>query len=739
MPDLVSSKVVSYREPPAIRTVPTTPTAVAAMQGITEKGPTGVPTVVTSFRDYRRIFGGYIADSVFPLMVELFFAEGGTRLWVNRVVHYTDVSDANTKTSAKATVTLTSPSVATQGTVLGANTEPFDLEPGDTLDVDVDGGGATTATFNATAAARTSGSTETFGLTNGDTLTLQVDGGATQTVTFLTAEFSNIALATAAEVAAVINAKATGLQATAAAGAVTITSDKRGTGSGINVTGGTANAVLNFTTGLINGTGNVADIDAVTAAEVKTVVEAAVAGCTVTDVGGAVQIVTDTVGSTGSIQVAATSINADTVLGLDNAVHAGTDAGVANALTIQGKYDGAYANGPTNFQVIISDATDGDATHFNLTEVVKGVSGRTYANAVNDGTSTNDISAQLNSKFGSEFIAGVFVASGRPSNGTYSLSGGDDGLVGLVDADWIGSQAANTGFYAFDPVKEIRVIGTPDNTDEDVQVAMQDYADITRNQSMFAVVGIPDLLASDAVAHVNAEGINGRTETSAVYWPHAFVTNPSTAIYGSDEELLVSPVALLMGLYSRVDGARDGGVFDEPAGTEIGRLVSVRGLPGGDVSEAFDERKRDIVQGANINPITAEPGIPFYVDGHELTKSDGPFPSVSQSRGVIFISESIKTGMNVYRHRANDEDTRDSVKRTIEAFLLLQFRRKAFRHPTPEECYQVDTDANTVNTAVEREAKRLNAEVALATQRPIKWVILRFSQDQRDVASEVAA
>lgn len=738
MADLVSSKVVSFRAAPSIRTIPTTPTAVAAMQGITEKGPL-VPTVVTSFRDYRNLYGGYISDSAFPALVELFFANGGTRVWINRVVHYTDVTSAATKTSAKATVTLQSATVATQGTVLGTNVENFDLDPADTLDVDVDGGGAATATFNATAASRTSAA-ETYALANGQTLLVAIDGGVIQTITFLTAEFVAIGAATALEVAAVINAKIVGASANGSTGSVVLTSDSRGTGSGVDVSGGTGNGALVFTTGLISGTGNVVNIEAVTAAEVKTIVELAAAGCTVTAVAGAIRIETDTIGSTGSIQVAGTSVNAHTVMGLDTALHAGIDAGLANALTIEGKYDGAYANGPTNFQFIIADATSGVTTQFNLTEVVKGTPGTTYANAVNDGSSLNDISALINATFGSKFVAGVFVAAGRPANGTYNLTAGDDGLVGLADADWIGSQAGGTGFYAFDPVSEIRVIGMPDNTAGAVQTAMQDYAAVTRGESMFAVVGIPDLLASLAVTHVNTTfAINGRTETSAMYWPHVQVSNPSSSAYGSADRLLVSPVALVMGLYSRVDGGRDGGVYDEPAGTENGKLVGVVGLPGGDVAEAFDERKRDIVQGANINPIWAEPGVPFYVDGHEVTKSDGPFPSVSQSRGVIHISESIKTGMAVYKHRGNTEETRDSANRTISAFLLLQFRRKAFSGETPDDSYQVDTDAATVNTAVEREAKRFNAEVSLATVHPIKWVVLTFSQDQRALAAELGS
>jgi uncharacterized phage protein gp47/JayE len=104
----------------------------------------------------------------------------------------------------------------------------------------------------------TSASTETFALSDGQTLTVKVDGqSAAQTVTFNTGDFVDINNALAAEVALVISTDLASPAATGAdaAGAVTITSDSGGT---IEVTGGTANAVLNFpTTFTPTGTSNV--------------------------------------------------------------------------------------------------------------------------------------------------------------------------------------------------------------------------------------------------------------------------------------------------------------------------------------------------------------------------------------------------------------------------------------------------------------------------------------------------
>jgi uncharacterized phage protein gp47/JayE len=96
--------------------------------------------------------------------------------------------------------------------------------------------------------------TENFSLNSGDTLTVKIDGQSTeQTVTFPTTKAY-----TAAEVAAEITSQVTTPSATGAdvAGAVSITSDTGGT---VQVTGGTANAVLQFpTTFTPSGTSNVA-------------------------------------------------------------------------------------------------------------------------------------------------------------------------------------------------------------------------------------------------------------------------------------------------------------------------------------------------------------------------------------------------------------------------------------------------------------------------------------------------
>jgi hypothetical protein len=104
------------------------------------------------------------------------------------------------------------------------------------------------------AAAIKSANSEPYALVNGQTLTVKVDGGAVQTATFNTGDFVAIGAALAAEIAVVINADITGQLATDAGGKVRIeSSNGDGATSSIEVTGGTANAAIGFSTTEVAG------------------------------------------------------------------------------------------------------------------------------------------------------------------------------------------------------------------------------------------------------------------------------------------------------------------------------------------------------------------------------------------------------------------------------------------------------------------------------------------------------
>src|SRR5699024_3392767 len=79
--------------PSANKPIQAASTSTAGVVGMTERGPVGRPELVTSLGAYNRLFGGRLNPQgypqrrgLLPFAVEGFFANGGSRLYVVRVV-----------------------------------------------------------------------------------------------------------------------------------------------------------------------------------------------------------------------------------------------------------------------------------------------------------------------------------------------------------------------------------------------------------------------------------------------------------------------------------------------------------------------------------------------------------------------------------------------------------------------------------------------------------------------------
>ena len=89
-------------------------TSTAGFVGLAERGPIiGEPQLVTSFADYRRMYGGYLSEAGYgsarflPYAVEQFFANGGSRAYIMRAVP--GDAKSGSKTTGVLRVTAASP------------------------------------------------------------------------------------------------------------------------------------------------------------------------------------------------------------------------------------------------------------------------------------------------------------------------------------------------------------------------------------------------------------------------------------------------------------------------------------------------------------------------------------------------------------------------------------------------------------------------------------------------------
>src|SRR5262245_17105867 len=89
-------------------------TSTAAFFGKAEKGPLATPTMVTSFLEFQRVFGGFQDDSFLAHAALQFFNNGGQRLYVVRVASgavtsFTTIVDRKTSPSPTLTLAAKSP------------------------------------------------------------------------------------------------------------------------------------------------------------------------------------------------------------------------------------------------------------------------------------------------------------------------------------------------------------------------------------------------------------------------------------------------------------------------------------------------------------------------------------------------------------------------------------------------------------------------------------------------------
>jgi len=744
MGQFLSSGIFISEPPPRIRNQPTIASAVAGFIGIAESGPIGVATALTSYEEFVNIFGGFITAGELALQVRQFFLLGGSSCFVVRTAHYTDITSHGSYTALTADVDLlTASTTPGPGEVEGSASAPFDLEPGDTFIGSVGGAANQTVTFTATAAVRKSTNVSPFALADLDTLTFKIDGGSVQTVTFHTSQFIAIAAATAAEVAAVLNAGSTGVAWTVGAGGdagkVIATSDKRGTASSVEVTGGTANAggKLNFATALTSGTGNVANIDAVTFAEIESLVEATWtnnSGVSVTNVGGKVHIATVATGASASIQVIATS-TADDELGFDNATHTGTSGVAAATLTVAAKWPGAYGNDLT---AEVAAATSGVASEFNFNIRQDSILVEQWPNMTMDTTADNYILTAVNDASTGSLLVQVTdlglagsATQRRPANvgSPYAaLIGGDDGLSAIADVDFSGDEAGQTGIRAFDGVPEITMLASPDRSTTAVQSAILTYCEITRaltNEKVWAVLDPPAGLSYTAIGTHRDSLSPGETEAGGLFWPRIEIANPSSAVFGNDERLVICPSGSIMGRCSFNDAQKREGAFAQPGGSEDGVLDGVLGVENADVNR---KAVRDVIYPKQINPIRFVDGKGTYIDGVMTLKANGNFPSIGERRGVDDIERTLNSGLDFLRHKNNTPELRASAERTVVAYLTLKMNQGCFASNNPKEAFFVDASAR-LNTPAVIAARQLKIRIGLATNSPAEFVIVEITKD----------
>ncbi|AYO30592.1 phage tail sheath family protein [Biomaibacter acetigenes] len=396
-----------------------------------------------------------------------------------------------------------------------------------------------------------------------------------------------------------------------------------------------------------------------------------------------------------------------------------------DTLQVDAINEGTWGN---RLKVKIEDATKDPTNKFKLT-VLETVDGQDIVREVFDELSMIDtdpdyVETRINGV--SKYItvtdkdSATTAPNDRPAAGTFSLANGSDGLVGLVDADYIGSPAGRTGLYALDVVQESLLIAIPGVATSAVQNAALDYA--AGRKDCFVVLDPPFGNTPDQVKTYVETTAGLNSSYGAIYYPNVKIMDPLTS-----KEKVVPPSGFIIGAYARTDG--DKGVWKVAAGIEDGRLVGVIGL---ETDLVNDKAVRDVLYPARINPICFLRGYGIRVYGARTLDSSREFPYINERRTFIYCEKSIYEGTQFAEFENNESGLWKRLTRSITSFLLTVWKQGGLRGEKPQDAFVVKIDEE-LNTQEFIDQGIVRGLIGLATQRPAEFIWFEF---QRKVQTE---
>ena len=697
------------------RATPSIQPAATSVTGFVIRSQRGIPgrvARVTNWSQFLERFGSYLRGAYGAYAVRGFFDNGGSTAHITRVV--------NTVAGEATRASITS------------NPGPWTVPPGGVLSFTTNlSGAALDVTFNAEGATLIGG-TGPFNLDDGGgvgrELTLIVDGTPRGPYQFDAADFAaGLGAATASEVAAVLNREFPGIQAfvDAADNTLRVRTDRRGTSASLAASGSAA-AELGLDAGPVSGSGNVANIDAVTPTEARALIAAVLEplGFSVTIVDGAIRIEHPNAGAGENFQIVADPAGTAAAFGFDNALHSGTDGDpateasaatldIGGVLAVTAGWRGEEDRGAWGNELRIEIVPNGDL--FDL--IVYRYDGddritlETWPGLSMDASASNYVETIINDEVaGSKYI--VVDATGAatpPATPPTPLTGGDDGQF----APGADTNAYAAAFNLFETV-DIQLLCCPESTEADVVSAGLTHA-ANMGDRMF--VGHTPLNNDAGAALTYGRQFQANKAYGALYFPWIQINDP----IGS--RIWIPPTGHVLGVYARTE--RERGIWKAPAGNAA--------LVQGALDVRFHITNRDhtsLVKEGSVNAVRFIPGQGIVVDSSRTLSTNPLWIYVNVRLLFNFVKSSLMQGLRWTVQEPNTPELWNKVKfNSVTPFLMGLWRRGAFGPGSPDEVFTVKVDAEN-NTPADIQQGRLNIEVYFYPSRPAETIVITVGQQE---------
>jgi phage tail sheath protein FI len=308
-----------------------------------------------------------------------------------------------------------------------------------------------------------------------------------------------------------------------------------------------------------------------------------------------------------------------------------------------------------------------------------------------------------------------------------ALVSADDLLGGKADPDVVTLTA--TGLEALGEIDDIAIVAAPDAatlaTDDEVILATGHL--ISHAEEMRYRIAVVDGPPESSLNEIRA--FRGRFDSkyAACYYPWIVTLDPTErAAQGAPpRKLVLPPSGFVTGIYARSDIQR--GVHKAPA-NEV-----VNGLTQFEIN--VNKPRQDVLNPEGINALRFFEGRGNRVWGARTMSSDPEWKYVNVRRFFIFLEHSIDKATQWAVFEPNGERLWANIRRTVEDFLLVQWKNGALLGDKPEKAYFVRCDRTTM-TQNDLDNGRLICLIGVAPVKPAEFVIFRIGQWTGDAVTQ---
>ena len=255
--------------------------------------------------------------------------------------------------------------------------------------------------------------------------------------------------------------------------------------------------------------------------------------------------------------------------------------------------------------------------------------------------------------------------------------------------DYVGGIADRTAFAGLEAVEEITMLCVPDlmsayqqgaidlDTVQAVQAAMIAHCELMGDR--VAILDPPPGFNAQQINEWRVDEARYDSMYATLYWPWIQTMNSATGL------LSFMPSGHVAGIWGRNDDTT--GVHKAPVNEVVRGAI--------DLEINITRNEQDLLNPEGINCIRAFPGRGIRVWGARTLSSDAAWRYINVRRLFNFLEESIVNGTSWVVFEPNDEALWAKIRRTIAAFLVMQWRAGALCGSSPDEAFYVKCDSET--------------------------------------------